>query len=70
MWEGGRDRSWENEGGNKRESRDGASKVEYSMSREVKASGRERKREKGQEGRTKVESNIRKLIQLSGKRGR
>lgn len=29
----------------------------------------ERKRENGPEGRTKVESNIRKLIQLSGQKG-
>lgn len=46
MWEGGRDRSWRNEGGNKWESRDSASKVELSVSREVKASGREKERKR------------------------
>lgn len=39
-------RSWGNEGGNERESRDGESKIEYSESGEVK-SGREKKGGRG-----------------------
>lgn len=53
MWEGGRDRSWGNEGGNERESRDGESKRQYSQPGEVKERGTEREK-KGEEWKMKI----------------